>query len=112
MKAFVGRKVEKEQLAALIDRPRPCIAVIYGRRRVGKSELIRQATHGKNVLSFEGLEGQPKQKQIKNLLFQLSEQSGLCRRQHPDVDRNRRRRHHGQHADRHQDERHPPLVGQ
>ena len=76
MKAFVGRKVEKEQLAALIDRPRPCIAVIYGRRRVGKSELIRQATHGKNVLSFEGLEGQPKQKQIKNLLFQLSEQSG------------------------------------
>ena len=32
--------------------------------------------------------------------------------QHPDVDRNRRGRNHGQHADRHQDERCPPLVGQ
>ena len=76
MKGFFGRKAEKEQLEALIERPRPCIAVIYGRRRVGKSELIRQATQGKNVLNFEGLEGQPKQKQIKNFLFQLAEQTG------------------------------------
>ena len=55
MKVFIGRKNEKVQLEALIELPRPGIAVIYGRRRVGKSELIRQATKGKNVLSFEGL---------------------------------------------------------
>jgi len=77
MQTFIGRKTEKTQLSALIERPRPSIAVIYGRRRVGKSELIRQATQGKNVLSFEGLEGQPKQKQIRNFLFQLSTQSGI-----------------------------------
>jgi AAA+ ATPase superfamily predicted ATPase len=77
MKQFIGRKVEIAQLTALIDLPRPSIAVIYGRRRVGKSELIRHVTQGKNVLSFEGLEGQPKHKQIKNFLFQLSAQSNI-----------------------------------
>jgi uncharacterized protein len=81
VKTFFGRKVEKEQLEALIERPRPCIAVIYGRRRVGKSELIRQATQGRNLLSFEGLEGQSKQKQIRNFLFQLAEQTGTERKQ-------------------------------
>lgn len=80
MNKFIGRKSEKAQLSALIELPRPSIAVIYGRRRVGKSELISQVTHGKNVLSFEGLEGQAKQKQIKNFLFQLSEQSGITKK--------------------------------
>jgi len=75
VRTFVGRKTEKEQLAAVLELPRSSIAVIYGRRRVGKSELIRQVVQGKNVLTFEGLEGQPKRKQIKNFLFQLSEQS-------------------------------------
>ena len=80
MNKFIGRQIEKAQIKALIELPRPSIAVIYGRRRVGKSELIRQATQGKNVLSFEGLEGQSKQKQIKNFLFQLREQSGITRK--------------------------------
>jgi len=79
MNKFIGRKIEKAQLQALIELPRPSIAVIYGRRRVGKSELIRQATQKKNVLSFECLEGQSKQKQIKNFLFQLREQSCITR---------------------------------
>ncbi|MBF0429813.1 MAG: AAA family ATPase [Fibrobacteria bacterium] len=77
MQKFIGRIVEKKRIKALLDLSRPSIAVIYGRRRIGKSELIRQAIKGKNTLNFEGLEGQSKQKQIKNFLFQLSEQTGL-----------------------------------
>lgn len=77
MERFVGRVREKAQLEAVIEQPRPTIAVVYGRRRVGKSELIRQSTMGRNVLKFEGLEGQPKQKQIRNFLFQLGEQADI-----------------------------------
>ena len=77
MNKFIGRESEKTQLKAIIELNRPSIAVIYGRRRVGKSELINEATRGKNVLSFEGIEGQSKQKQIKNFIFQLKNQTEI-----------------------------------
>ena len=46
MNKFIGRKIEKAQLKALIELSRPSIAVIYGRRRVGKvnsfDKLLRE----------------------------------------------------------------------
>ena len=76
-KKFVGRKRELGQLGKLLDSPRPGIAVIYGRRRVGKTELIAQALRNRAALYFEGLEGEKKPKQIQNFLFQLRNQTGI-----------------------------------
>ncbi|CAB1080529.1 archaeal ATPase, fused to C-terminal DUF234 domain [Olavius algarvensis Delta 1 endosymbiont] len=68
---FIGRKNELSLLNDLIDSNRPGIGVIYGRRRIGKSELIKKAFENRKVLIFEGLENRSKQDQIDNFLFQL-----------------------------------------
>ena len=68
---FIGRKNELRLLNDLINANRPTIGVIYGRRRVGKSELIKKAFENQRVLIFEGLENRSKQDQIDNFLFQL-----------------------------------------
>jgi len=39
---FVGRKAEKEKLAKAKGSDEASIVVVYGRRRVGKTELIEQ----------------------------------------------------------------------
>jgi len=69
---FVGRKTELAQLQAFHDRVEASIAVVYGRCRIGKSELIRTALKERIAYFFEGLENRPKREQIKNFLFQLS----------------------------------------
>jgi AAA+ ATPase superfamily predicted ATPase len=74
---FIGRERELELLQALGRRGRAAIAVVYGRRRIGKTELIRRAFAAERVLSFEGIENESKQRQIQNFLFQLSTQCGL-----------------------------------
>ena len=40
---FIGRNAELQQLCRFLDRSPDTFAVMYGRRRVGKSELLRQA---------------------------------------------------------------------
>jgi len=71
---FIGREMEIRQLRALRRDVEPRIAVLYGRRRVGKTELIHEAFKNETALFFEGLEGQGKQSQILNFLFQLKQQ--------------------------------------
>lgn len=55
---FIGRKDELSSLRAEIQSDRACLAVVYGRRRVGKSFLIAEAARGARFYSFEGLENQ------------------------------------------------------
>lgn len=40
---FIGRNAELQQLSRFLERSPDSLAVVYGRRRVGKSELLRQA---------------------------------------------------------------------
>lgn len=40
---FIGRNAELQQLSRFLDRSPDSLGVVYGRRRVGKSELLRQA---------------------------------------------------------------------
>ncbi len=68
---FIGRKKELRALRDIISAGRPTVAVIYGRRRIGKSELIKKAFDQERVLIFEGLENKPKQDQIRHFIFQL-----------------------------------------
>ena len=73
---FVGREVELAQLARFLSRKQASVAVIYGRRRIGKSCLIREALGDAPALHFEGLENRPKKEQIQAFLVQLSHQTG------------------------------------
>ena len=68
---FIGRREELRLLHGIINVDRPTIGVIYGRRRIGKSELIKKAFEKQQMLIFEGLENRPKQDQIDSFLFQL-----------------------------------------
>jgi uncharacterized protein len=72
---FVGRAAELRSLEGFLSKPDPAVAVIYGRRRIGKSLLIQQALAGRPALTFEGLENRPKKEQIAAFLFQLARQS-------------------------------------
>lgn len=51
---FVGREPYWQQLREIDARPAASIIVVYGRRRVGKTELIEQFFLGRNLLKFEG----------------------------------------------------------
>jgi len=74
--AFIGRKLELKSLKAFLQKDTASIGVLYGRRRIGKSLLIRKALEGQRVLMFEGLENQPKSEQIKAFIFELARQTG------------------------------------
>lgn len=71
---FVGRKSEVHSLKNLESDPDAKILVLYGRRRVGKTELLEQVFHKRNLFKFEGLEGQPESAQRCQVLYELSRQ--------------------------------------
>ena len=50
---FVGRSREMGALQAELDRPKPSLVVMYGRRRVGKSTLLQQALEGRRHVYFQ-----------------------------------------------------------
>lgn len=63
---FVGRKNELEKLEKLYFTDGFQMAVIYGRRRVGKTALINEFSRGKPTVFFTGLESTPTQN-LENL---------------------------------------------
>ncbi len=71
---FIGREKELKSLSDLKSKSNT-ITVIYGRRRIGKSFLIRKFLKESKVLYFEGLEGQSKKQQLKNFILQLNHQT-------------------------------------
>lgn len=71
-KKFVGREVEKKKFEAFADLSHAAILAVYGRRRVGKTELIEQVFRQRGLLKFEGLEGQESKSQIRQVLYQAS----------------------------------------
>jgi len=80
---FIGRAEELDKIGHMLDTPGSAIILIYGRRRIGKSLLIKKSLSGKNYLSFEGLENRPKKDQIDNFLLQLSFQLGKNQKYEP-----------------------------
>lgn len=73
MRNFVGRKFEWERLTAIGNLEKASILVVYGRRRIGKTELLEQVYAHRNILKFEGIQGKSQQDQISHVLWQLSE---------------------------------------
>ncbi len=54
-KHFIGRTFELEKLEKIGSAHEASIIVMYGRRRVGKTELLEQAFRERNILKFEGI---------------------------------------------------------
>lgn len=67
MENFVGRRKEWERLTNLGQLKEPAILIVYGRRRVGKTELLEQVYADRNILKFEGI--REKRKKSKELMF-------------------------------------------
>ena len=55
MKEFIGRQQELASLKALFDKKSASLVVIRGRRRIGKSRLIKEFANGCPFVYFSGL---------------------------------------------------------
>lgn len=51
--AFIGREDEIRALRRELDRKRPSVAIVRGRRRVGKSRLLIEATRGRPTIYYQ-----------------------------------------------------------
>ncbi|MDT8437342.1 MAG: ATP-binding protein [Gemmatimonadota bacterium] len=50
---FIGRTRELEALRTGLDAPSPCVAIVLGRRRVGKSRLLAEATRDRPAVYYQ-----------------------------------------------------------
>ena len=71
---LIGRSNELELLNQKYLSKKSELAIVYGRRRVGKSALIRHFSEKKDRLLFEGLENQDTASQIEHFTSQLRSQ--------------------------------------
>lgn len=71
MSQFFGRKQEIQLIQSLADSREPQILTVYGRRRVGKTELIETALRHRNTIKLEGIQGLSAYEQRKRALKQL-----------------------------------------
>lgn len=70
--AFVDRVVEMERLRSIGSSHEASIIVMYGRRRIGKTELLEQTFRDRKVLKFEGIEGLSEKEQRANVMAQFA----------------------------------------
>lgn len=69
---FIGRNHEIKYISEAIKTGEASIIVVYGRRRVGKTELIEHTLHERNMIKLEGVEDGDTQAQMYRILYQLS----------------------------------------
>jgi AAA+ ATPase superfamily predicted ATPase len=77
---FIGREKEAAELKTLLGKKSASLAVIKGRRRIGKSRLVREFAQGMSFYAFEGLpphKNTTAQSQRDEFARQLSRQTGL-----------------------------------
>jgi len=72
---FVDRAEEVAELRALADRGRPALAILYGRRRVGKTYLLRHAWAGRRLFYFLAAD-LPPDRNRRELLREMAAWSG------------------------------------
>lgn len=71
MSKIIGREREIEQLEKLLNSTKSELAVIYGRRRVGKTFLIREIYKNKTIFEVSGIPDGSYLNQLKNFYNQL-----------------------------------------
>lgn len=71
--AIIGRKPEMQELERYYDSGRPELLVVYGRRRVGKTHLIKEYFANKLAFYFTGSVGVPNSANLANFDSALGE---------------------------------------
>ncbi|MBO0934187.1 AAA family ATPase [Fibrella aquatilis] len=69
---LIGRDIERAQLRELLASPNAELLALYGRRRVGKTYLIRSFFANQLVFELSGLQDAPLTQQLDNFAFWLS----------------------------------------
>lgn len=72
-KHFIDRDEARDLLRGITQYQQAAILIVYGRRRVGKTELIEQTYRKRNLIKFEGIEGQNQPMQMIAVMQQLAE---------------------------------------
>ena len=72
-KTIVGRAYEQQVLTDSLTSHRSELVAIYGRRRIGKTYLIREFFGNKITFGFTGLSTGKRADQIKNFILKLNE---------------------------------------
>lgn len=78
---LIGRKQEQKNLNKYIDSERSEFVAVYGRRRVGKTFLIRQTIANKSCFCITGMENVSQSEQLTNFYLSL-------RKVYPKAERN------------------------
>jgi uncharacterized protein len=73
---LIGRKKEQEALLKVLDSPEPEMVAIIGRRRVGKTFLIRTVYDNRIDFELTGIQNHSQALQLKNFHTQLKVQFG------------------------------------
>ena len=76
---IIGREEEINRLKACRNSKEPELVIVYGRRRVGKTFLIRRSFNNRFEFSFVGAYNKSTKVQLENFAMALQEQSGLER---------------------------------
>ena len=72
-KKIVGRVYEQQVLTDSLNSHRSELIAVYGRRRIGKTYLIREFFGKQIIFSFTGLSTGKRTDQIKNFVLKLNE---------------------------------------
>jgi len=76
MEVLTGRQAEKNILATVIASGNPELVAVYGRRRVGKTFLIRTAYAGHVVFEFSGIHSASLATQLQNFTNSMQTAAG------------------------------------
>jgi AAA+ ATPase superfamily predicted ATPase len=70
-RTIIGRELEKEKLKDALTTHRSELIAVYGRRRIGKTYLIREYYSKNIIFSFSGLRNGTRADQIENFMLEL-----------------------------------------
>ena len=74
---IIGRKLEKERLVRYMTSNRSEFIAIYGRRRIGKTYLVRELFEGRFTFRMTGMENVSTKEQLKNFGYALKNYSSM-----------------------------------
>ncbi len=77
MKNIIGRKTEIKRLTEYVNSGKAELLAVYGRRRVGKTFLIKQFFNERFTFYFSGAENTDKKQQLFNFTNALNKYSGV-----------------------------------
>ena len=68
---LIGRKKEVRELLDAYERPTSAFVAVFGRRRIGKTFLVREVFKGKIAFSYSGIANVSTKKQLQKFILHL-----------------------------------------